>query len=135
MVTFVAGDVYLNSKTEYEATLTLTNIKELSQLQMILFGCSVLLQFSITSALFLILCNTFPFQVGLMFPFQEGIFKWLLVFQPIYMVLSCVVGGVRLVRFLFAIVLNFNWYQPAADPNSVLVLALLIFMQAPNSCE
>lgn len=100
MISFIAGDAYLNSKAEYEAMELSgkpSGIDELSQLQMILFGTSVVLQLSIASSLFLILCNTFPFQVGVMFPFQKGVFRWLLVLQPAYIILSCAVGGMRMV--------------------------------------
>ena len=100
LVVFVAGDVYLNSKAEYEA-LHLgqgkMNTDELEQLQMILFGCSLVLQLSIASSIFLIVSNTLPFQVGLWVEMQNR-FKWLLIVQPMYMVLSCIVGGIRLVR-------------------------------------
>ena len=100
LAVFVAGDVYLNSKAEYEA-LHLgqgkMNTDELEQLQMILFGCSLVLQLSIASSIFLIVSNTFPFQVGLWVEMQNR-FKWLLIVQPMYMVLSCIVGGIRLVR-------------------------------------
>ena len=95
LVTFVAIDVYISSKTEYE--MDATNIQKVSQLQMIFLGCSLLLQVSIASALFLLLCNTLPFQVGLLFPFQTGIFKGLLILQPVYMILTSVIGGMRLV--------------------------------------
>ena len=108
---FIAGDVYLNSKAEYGSLLqfdaskttshTNNNTNEwaqLSQLQVLLFGCTIVLQLSIASALFLLLCNTFPFQVGILSPFKVGVFKLFLVFQPMYMILSCIVGGMRLVR-------------------------------------
>ena len=94
---FVAGDVYLNSKAEYEALQLGPETDELEQLQMILFGCSLVLQLSIASSIFLIVSNTFPFQVGLWAEIQNR-FKWLLIVQPVYMVLSCIVGGIRLVR-------------------------------------
>ncbi len=97
MVIFVTLDVYLNSKAEYEALVTKSSLDELSQLQMLLFGSGILLQISLASAFFLILCNTFPFQVGLLAPiFQVGTLKWLLVLQPVYFVLTCIVGGMRL---------------------------------------
>ncbi|KAL3827511.1 hypothetical protein ACHAXA_003780 [Cyclostephanos tholiformis] len=100
MVSFIAADAYLNSKAEYDA-MELSDGKssgnaELSQLQMILFGTTIVLQLSIASSLFLILCNTFPFQVGVLFPFQKGIFKWFLILHSAYMLLSCAVGGMRL---------------------------------------
>ena len=70
MVVFVTLDVYLNSKAEYEALLVAAELSldELSQLQMLLCGSGILLQFSLASAFFLILCNTFPFQVGIINP-------------------------------------------------------------------
>ena len=100
MIAFVAGDIYLNSKVEYEALDANTSIDKLSQLQIILFGCTILLQLSIASTLFLILCNTFPFQVGLWSPMLNSIsfLQWLFFLQPLYMVLSCIIGGMRLVR-------------------------------------
>ena len=100
LISFIAADAYLNSKNEYEAMALdgKSSIDELSQLQMILFGSTIVLQLSIASSFFLILCNTFPFQVGLLFPFQKGICKMFLVFQTVYMFLSCTVGGMRLVR-------------------------------------
>ena len=109
IILFIAGDIYLNSKAEYEALLQFDASKttshtnntnewaQLSQLQMLLFGCAIILQLSIASALFLILCNTFPFQVGLWYPFKAGVFKLFLILQPMYMILSCTVGGMRLV--------------------------------------
>ncbi|KAL7534973.1 hypothetical protein ACHAXR_008694, partial [Thalassiosira sp. AJA248-18] len=98
MASFVAGDVYLNSKAEYEALQLVAGSgwEEMTQLQMILFGCTIILQLSIASALFLIVSNTFPFQVGLWLEIQKR-FKWLLILQPVYMLLSCTVGGIRLV--------------------------------------
>jgi hypothetical protein len=100
LISFLAADAYLNSKAEYEAMEMdgKSSIDELSQLQMVLFGSTIILQLSIASSIFLILCNTFPFQVGVMFPFLNGIFKLFLVLQPAYMILSCAVGGMRLVR-------------------------------------
>ena len=100
LFSFIAADAYLNSKIEYEAMAMdgKSSINELSQLHMILFGSTIVLQLSIASSFFLILFNTFPFQVGVLFPFQKGIFKLLLVLQPAYMFLSCTVGGMRLVR-------------------------------------
>lgn len=99
LVTSIFLDVYLNSKIEYEAMAMSEEIglEKLSQLQMVLFGCTIIFQFSVAAAFFLILCSTFPFQVGLLFPFQKGIFRWLLVLQLVYMTLSCIVGGIRLV--------------------------------------
>jgi hypothetical protein len=105
MLSFIAVDAYLNSEAEYEAMELngkSSGIDELSQLQMILFGTTIVLQLSIASSLFLILCNTFPFQVGIVFPFQKGIFMWLFALQPVYMILSCAVGGMRLVGPFFA---------------------------------
>ncbi|KAL3800409.1 hypothetical protein ACHAW5_009087 [Stephanodiscus triporus] len=98
LISFIAADAYLNSKAEYEAMEMdgKSSIDELSQLQMILFGSTIVLQLSIASSIFLILCNTFPFQVGVLFPFLKGIFKSFLVLQPTYMILSCAVGGMRL---------------------------------------
>ena len=55
IISFVAIDVYLNSKAEYEALQmgTETSIEKLSQLKMIIFGGTILLQLLITSTLIL----------------------------------------------------------------------------------
>jgi hypothetical protein len=96
MASFIFFDVYLNSKIEYESmVIGDEGAERLAQLQVLLFGCTILSQFSVAAAFFLILCSTFPFQVGLLFPFQEGIFKWLLVLQLVYVSSSCIVGGLR----------------------------------------
>ena len=102
MMAFICFDVVLNSKIEFEALTTggETSKEKLSQHQMLLFGWTIVFQFSVAAAFFLILCSTFPFQVGLLFPFQDGIFKWLLVLQLVYMILSCIVGGIRLNKIL-----------------------------------
>lgn len=99
LIVFIAVDIYLNSKAEYE-TLAHQNssMKEVSQLQMLLVGGQVLLQMSIASVLFLLLCDTLPFQVGL----WGGILKatpslrLVLFFDPLYIMLGCAVGGWRL---------------------------------------
>lgn len=96
MATFIFFDVYLNSKLEYESmVIGDEGAERLAQLQMLLFGCTILSQFSVAAAFFLILCSTFPFQVGLLFPFQEGLFKCLLALQLVYVSSSCIVGGLR----------------------------------------
>lgn len=103
MVTFIFLDVFLNAKIEFEAmAIGDEGLEELAQYQMLLLGCSILFQFSVAAAFFLILVSTFPFRVGLLFPFQEGVFKWLLVLQLIYFLSSCVVGGVRMKLLLIA---------------------------------
>ncbi|KAL7488408.1 hypothetical protein ACHAW6_013981 [Cyclotella cf. meneghiniana] len=79
MALFSFGDLFVNSKAEYEALqvntlLTdldqqlydITDYDRMSQLQITLFGISLLLQASIFSAFILILVDTFPFQVGLL---------------------------------------------------------------------
>ena len=121
IILFIAGDIYLNSKAEYEALLQFDASKttshtnntnewaQLSQLQMLLFGCIIILQLSIASALFLILCNTFPFQVGLWYPFKAGVFKLFLILQPLYMILCCTVGGMRLVSI--KLLFNYHTYE------------------------
>jgi hypothetical protein len=96
MVTFIFLDVFLNAKIEFEAmAIGDEGLEELAQYQ-------ILFQFSVAAAFFLILVSTFPFRVGLLFPFQEGVFKWLLVLQLIYFLSSCVVGGVRMKLLLIA---------------------------------
>ena len=103
MVTFIFLDVFLNAKIEFEAmAIGVEGLEKLAQYQMLLLGCSILFQFSVAAAFFLILVSTFPFRVGLLFPFQEGVFKWLLVLQLIYFLSSCVVGGVRMKLLLIA---------------------------------
>ncbi len=98
MISFIiAADVYLNSKMEYK-TMKLdskSRIDELIWLQMILFSLSIILQLSIVLSFFLIICNTFSFQVGCLFPFKEEIFQWFLVLT-LYILLSCNLGGLRL---------------------------------------
>jgi hypothetical protein len=67
---------------------------------MVLFVAETILQLSIASALFLIISNTLPFQVGLWDALANSVtfLRLWLILQPVYMVLSCVVGGMRLVR-------------------------------------
>ena len=100
MVAFVAGDVCLNSQMEYGALTGDRNPESLSQLQIILFMLSLILQLSIASALFLIACNTFPFQVGLwdVLVLRAPFLRQFLLLQPVYMTLGGIVGGIRLVR-------------------------------------
>jgi len=129
LVTFIAVAIYLNSKAEYEALQmdAETNVDKLSQLQMILFGCSILLQLAIASTLFLILCNIFPFQVGLWSPMLNSIpfLRWLKILQPVYIALGCIVGGMRLVRVpfrcfffpLFTTMYCYIYYFQCLEPN------------------
>lgn len=107
MAIFIFGDLFVNSKAEYEAlevkvdegkdlaTHASMAYEEMSQLQIILFGCSILLQASIFSAFFLILVDTFPFQVGMGVVSKE--FKHMLIFQVLYSLMTIIVGAIRLV--------------------------------------
>ena len=94
MGAFVAADIYLNSTAEYEALES-----GLSQLQVVLLGTAIALQFSIASALFLIVCRTVPFRLGLWGALADPVFVRLLaVLAPMYFVCCIVIGGMRLVR-------------------------------------
>jgi hypothetical protein len=113
MAIFIVGDLFVNSKSEYEALqvsepsdtsqqlliyppISSAAYEEMSQLQIILLGCSILLQASIFSAFFLILADTFPFQVG--FLGVVGMkFKYMLFAQGLYSLMTIVVGAMRLV--------------------------------------
>jgi hypothetical protein len=101
MIVFIVVDSYLNSKMEYDgmnkkSSSLLSSHDEFLQLQMIYFGSSIVVQLSIASSFFLVICGTFPFQIGLLFPFQYGIFRWYYSFTLVYIVLSCVIGALRL---------------------------------------
>jgi len=109
---FAFGDLFVNSKAEYEAlqvNASLTDLDQqlydstdydrMSQLQITLFGISILLQASIFSAFFLILVDTFPFQVGLLGAVGKQ-FKHVLFAQTGYSAVSVVVGTMRLVSMM-----------------------------------
>ena len=102
MIVFIVVDSYLNSKMEYDGmnkmSSSLSSHDEFLQLQMIYFGSSIIVQLSIASSFFLVICSTFPFQIGLLFPFQGGIFRWYYSFTLVYIVLSCVIGALRLLK-------------------------------------
>ncbi|KAL3770622.1 hypothetical protein ACHAWO_009386 [Cyclotella atomus] len=112
MAIFIAGDLFVNSKSEYEALQVdeptdtsqqllfppsnrSTAYEEMSQLQIILLGCSILLQASIFSAFFLILADTFPFQVGLL-GVVGAQFKHMPIAQGLYSLMTISVGAMRL---------------------------------------
>ena len=106
MILFILGDLYLNSKAEYEALQSYStgedDIERITQIQIILFGCILLVQVSIFSIFFLILCDTYPFQMGLLGNLARQ-FKSLLILHPVYFAISSVVGCLRLVsgKYLF----------------------------------
>lgn len=117
MVLFICGDLFVNSKAEYEAldveisstdtqhgvihpSYSSAEYDRMSQLQIILFGCSILLQASIFSAFFLILVDTFPFQVGLIGVVGKQ-FNHMLIAQGSYGIVSAIVGVMRLVSMTF----------------------------------
>ncbi|KAL3800794.1 hypothetical protein HJC23_001631 [Cyclotella cryptica] len=109
MALLALGDLFLNSKAEYEALQVSPSLADLNeqlsdnssgfermrQLQITLFGTSILLQASIFSAFFLILVDTFPFQVGLLGVVCKE-FKHMLFAQTGYSAVSVVVGTMRL---------------------------------------
>eukprot|EP00804_Cyclotella_cryptica_P016416 CCRYP_004648-RA/>CCRYP_004648-RA protein AED:0.06 eAED:0.06 QI:0/0/0/1/0/0/2/0/121 len=102
MALLALGDLFLNSKAEYEALQLSDNssgFERMRQLQITLFGTSILLQASIFSAFFLILVDTFPFQVGLLGVVCKE-FKHMLFAQTGYSAVSVVVGTMRLVSLM-----------------------------------
>jgi hypothetical protein len=115
MAVFIFGDMFVNSNAEYEAlqvndtppdtqSLLLsayenTDYERMSQLQIILFGCSILLQASIFSAFFLILVDTWPFQIGLIGVIWSQ-FKYMLIAQGWYSIATFIVGAMRLVSVM-----------------------------------
>lgn len=112
MALFSFGDLFVNSKAEYEALQVntlftdldqqlydITDYDRMSQLQITLFGISLLLQASIFSAFILILVDTFPFQVGLLGVVGKQ-FKHVLFAQTVYSAVSVVVGTMRLVSMV-----------------------------------
>jgi hypothetical protein len=99
LIVFILGDLFLNSKVEYEGMLTSydqMDVERMQQLQVILFGCIIVVQVSLFSSFFLMLCDTLPFQVGLIGMLAKQ-FKALLILQPSYLVLTCIVGAMRMV--------------------------------------
>jgi hypothetical protein len=105
MIVFIIADSYLNSKMEYDdgmlnktssSSSSTSSHDEFLQQQMMYLGSSIILQLSIASSFFLVICSTFPFQIGVLFPFQRGIFRWYYSFTLVYMILSCVIGALRL---------------------------------------
>ena len=106
MALFICGDLFINSTAEYEALNTGTSYDQMSQLQIILLGSSILLQASIFSAFFLMLVDTFPFQVGLVGVVGKK-FRYMLIAQVSYSLMTIIVGAMRLVShfmsFVFAL--------------------------------
>jgi hypothetical protein len=116
MAVFIFGDMFVNSNAEYEAlqvndtppdtqsvllsAYENTDYERMSQLQIILFGCSILLQASIFSAFFLILVDTWPFQIGLIGVIWSQ-FKYMLIAQGWYSIATFIVGAMRLVSVMF----------------------------------
>jgi hypothetical protein len=104
MIVFIVADSYLNSKMEYDDGMLLnkksspsstSSNDEFLQQQIMYFGSSIILQLSIASTFFLVICSTSPFQIGVLFPFQGGIYRWYYSFTLVYMILSCVIGALR----------------------------------------
>mmetsp|Transcript_20373 Transcript_20373/g.29847 ORF Transcript_20373/g.29847 Transcript_20373/m.29847 type:complete len:205 (+) Transcript_20373:266-880(+) len=71
------------------------NQDRLKNIHVLLFGLQVLCQISIFSTWFLLVCETFPFQVGLLGVLAEEYIFFLLLYI-LYLVLTCIVGGLRL---------------------------------------
>ena len=92
LLLFIAGDIFINATAEYESLNT--HSQQLHTITMLFLG-QIILQFCIASLLSLSLFNTFPFQVGVWYHFKT-ILKWFLIFQLIYLILSCTAGGMRL---------------------------------------
>lgn len=90
LILFIAGDIFINATAEYES---LNKHKPSQQLHTLLFLGQIILQFCIATILCLSLFNTFPFQVGVWYHFKT-ILMWFLIFQLIYLILSCT--GMRL---------------------------------------
>lgn len=106
MALFIFGDLFIHSKAEFEAlavddrilpSYESTNYISMGQLQILLFGCNILLQASIFSAFFLIVVDTFPFQVGLIGVIWKQ-FKSMMFGQGFYSTITIIVGAIRLVR-------------------------------------
>lgn len=108
MALFICGDLFINSTAEYEALNvdSSTSYDQMSQLQIILLISSILLQASIFSAFFLMLVDTFPFQVGLVGVVGKK-FRYMLIAQVSYSAMTIIVGAMRLVShfmsFVFAL--------------------------------
>ena len=94
LVLFIAGDIFINATSNYES-LKVTSLNKTLQLHTLLFIGQITLQFCITSVLCLILFQTLPFQVGKWGHFKT-ILMWFLIFQSLYLILSCTAGGMRL---------------------------------------
>lgn len=101
---FVTIDSYLNSKSEYEALQPSlsdlsdydkdhhdSSIDTITQLQIIFFGCSILVQVSIFAVFFLILCDTYPFQIGLISVLTSR-FKFPILTHQVYVSLGIIIG-------------------------------------------
>ncbi|KAL7470752.1 hypothetical protein ACHAXS_011014 [Conticribra weissflogii] len=110
LTAFVIIDLYLNSQSEAIQPLLFdlpdddkfgndSSIEAITQLQMILFVCTILVQVSIFSVVFLILSDTYPFQVGLISVLANR-FKFQILAHPIYVSLGIMVRGMRL-RMIF----------------------------------
>ena len=106
LIGFVFADLYLNSKAEYEALQPHQTENEMNQLQFIVFGCIILSQVSVFSTFFLILCDTYPLQVGLLGVLAHQ-FKCFLIFQSLYTTISSIVGCMRLVRKSYFFAINY----------------------------
>ena len=98
-------DIALNSLAEYEDFTSKTELSSSSKmngkhLYLLLTAMQVFSQISAFSCLFLLFCDTFPFQIGLLDLLAKR-FSTVLCFHVVYFGLTCLICGLRMVSNVY----------------------------------
>ena len=119
MASFFLCDIILNSYSEYEdfSNLKQTTVHQhlhssyssnptenrVKNIQVLLLGFQILCQISAFFALFLLFADTIPFQMGLMSVLMQR-FSTVMWLHPLYFGITCLLGGIRIVRICSVLV-------------------------------
>lgn len=95
LTTFLLLDLTLNATSEFEHFANYTR-EQIHKIQILLCSIQILSQMSSFSIVFSLLSDTFPFQIGLIGALIET-FMPVFVFQFIYIILTLVISGIRMV--------------------------------------
>ena len=105
LILLILFDVAINGSAEYDDFSRdeddgVDNGGSAKNLHMLLLGLQLLSQLLIFSLLFSLISGTFPFRVGLIGILARR-FRLVLMMHPAYILISCVVGGMRLVGSVY----------------------------------
>ena len=96
---FLLLDLILNATSEFE-NFELYTREQIHKIHILLSSIQILIQMSSFTIIFSLLCDTFPFQIGLIGVLIET-FMPAFVFQLLYIILTLVTSGVRIVSMYF----------------------------------